>query len=229
MSSAASEPAQPGRAAALHPAPPIAAARAYFANHRYAVLRGVLGAAESATLAQYALLQATQPGYFADESALSARGRYADAMTESLLMRMQPLMEAVEGAPLHPCYSFLRIYQHDAELPAHRDRPSCEISTSITLGFRDADRWPICVDGGGAVAIDLAPGDMLVYRGAEVAHWRDRFAGGLWVQAFLHYVRADGPHAQCRFDGREALGPFDGAHHARQLPAGFAGSAGATE
>lgn len=198
---------------------PLAAAHGYFRDHGYAVLRGVLAPAEAALCTDYALLQATEPGYFSDEVSLTAQGRYADALTEALLLRMQPLMERVEGAPLYPCYSYLRIYRHGAELPQHLDRPSCEISTSITLGSREAARWPLCIGSSeGALALDLAPGDMLAYRGAMLPHWRDRFEGTLWIQVFLHYVRADGEHADYRFDGRERIGPFDRRRQRRRLP-----------
>lgn len=198
---------------------PLAAAHDYFREHGYVVLRGVLAPAEAALCADYALLQATDPGYFSEEAPLTAQGRYADALTEALLLRLQPLMERVEGAPLHPCYSYLRIYRRGAELPQHLDRPSCEISTSITFGAREATRWPLYIGArGGALALDLAPGDTLAYRGAVLPHWRERFDGGLWVQAFLHYVRADGPHADYRFDGRERIGPFDRRRQRRKPP-----------
>lgn len=211
---AASAPVDPAGSTAA-----LAAAHDYFRDYGYAVLRGVLAPAEAGLCADYALLQANDPEYFSDEATLTARGRYADALTEALLLRVQPLMERVEGAALHPCYSYLRIYRRGAELPQHLDRPSCEISTSITFGAREATRWPLCIDTRrGPLALDLAPGDMLAYRGAKLPHWRERFDGGLWVQAFLHYVRADGPHAAYRYDGRERIGPFDCRRQRRNLP-----------
>lgn len=202
------------------PGDALAAARIYFGQEGYAVLRGVLSPTEAALCADYALLQSTDPEYFNEEPSLTAHGRYADALTEALLVRILPMMERVHGAPLLPCYSFLRIYRRGAELAAHLDRPSCEISTSITLGFRGTAHWPLWVGARqGAIALDLQPGDMLAYRGADLPHWRDRFEGELWVQAFLHYVSAQGEHAECRFDGREHVGPFDPRRQQRRLGA----------
>lgn len=197
-------------------ADPLAAAHVYFSQEGYAVLRGVLAPSEAALCADYALLQSSQPDYFTEEPALTSHGRYADALSEALLVRVLPIMERVHGAALLPCYSYLRIYRAGAELPAHLDRPSCEISTSITLGSSGATQWPIHIGARqGATAIELKPGDMLAYRGADIPHWRDRFEGELWVQVFLHYVVAEGPHASCRFDGREHLGPFDARRQKR--------------
>jgi hypothetical protein len=191
----------------------------HFRDHGYSVLRGVLSPSEAELCTGYALLQSQVEGYFTIEQPLTARGRYADALSESLLLRVLPLMQEVAGGPLFPCYSYLRIYQEGAELPRHLDRPSCEISTSLTLGGDGGSPWPLCVEAGGEdLALQLAPGDMLAYRGADLPHWRDRFEGRHWVQVFLHYVRADGEHAAYRFDGRERIGPFDPATQRRVLP-----------
>lgn len=191
----------------------------HFRDRGYSVLRGVLSPSEAELCTGYALLQSQTEGYFTMEQPLTARGRYADALSESLLLRVLPLMQEVAGGPLYPCYSYLRIYQAGAELPRHLDRPSCEISTSLTLGGDADSPWPLCVEAGGEdVALQLAPGDMLAYRGADLPHWRDRFAGRHWVQVFLHYVRADGDYADYRFDGRAQIGPFDPARQRRVLP-----------
>ncbi|GAA4863635.1 hypothetical protein [Luteimonas vadosa] len=198
----------------------------HFRAHGYSVLRGVLSPSEAELCAGYALLQSRTEGYYAIEQPLIARGRYADALSEALLLRVLPLMEKVAGESLFPCYSYLRIYQNGAELPAHLDRPSCEISTSLTLGSDGRAPWPLCVKADGQdLALQLAPGDMLAYRGAELPHWRERFEGRHWIQVFLHYVRAEGPYADYRFDGREHIGPFDPARQRRRLPADQPGAA----
>jgi hypothetical protein len=197
----------------------------HFREHGYSVLRGVLSPSEAELCAGYALLQSQVEGYFTMEQPLTARGRYADALSESLLLRVLPLMQVVAGGPLFPCYSYLRIYQAGAELPRHLDRPSCEISTSLALGGDAARPWPLCVEAGGKdLSLPLAPGDMLAYRGADLPHWRDRFEGRHWIQVFLHYGRADGDHADYRYDGRERIGPFDPARQRRVLPKDGAGA-----
>jgi hypothetical protein len=37
------------------------------------------------------------------------------------------------------------------------------------------------------IKVDLKQGDMLVYSGCELEHWRNKFKGKECVQVFLHY------------------------------------------
>ena len=128
-------------------------------------------------------------------------------MGESVLLHMQPIMEAVVGEQLLPCYSYLRIYGNDAQLRRHKDRPSCEISATLTLGGEAPDTWPICLESAdGNQTVLLPPGDMLIYRGYDLPHWREKFTGTYWVQLFLHYVTAKGQFKEFANDGRDAIG-----------------------
>lgn len=200
----------------------------YFRKHGYGVLRGVLSPSEAELCANYALIQTAMPDYFKVEDALGSQGRYADALAECLLLKVHPIMERVAGGALIPCYSYLRIYHSGAELPKHLDRPSCEISTSLTLGMESPESWPLCLEADGkTLALHLAPGDMLLYRGADLPHWRERFEGKYWVQVFLHYVRADGEYAEFGLDGRDAIGPFDPSRQRRRFDAAQGGAEGA--
>jgi hypothetical protein len=51
----------------------------------------------------------------------------------------------------------------------------------------------------------MKPGDMIIYRGCEVDHWREAFKGLNHAQMFMHYNDADGPY-KGRYDGRPILG-----------------------
>jgi len=127
--------------------------------------------------------------------------QYANIAMETLLLKCQPVMEKATGLKLYPAYTYARIYKKGDELKRHKDRFSCEISTTMNLG---GDDWPIylspnenvgipdwkkitAVSKAKGVKIDLKPGDMLVYRGMELEHWREKFKGKQCVQVFLHY------------------------------------------
>lgn len=180
-----------------------------FATSGYATVAQLLPRASARLITQYALLNRNLPDYYAPERDYNSWGRYADAMGESLLVGSQAAVEAATRLSLYPAYSYLRIYCTGSELPPHTDRPSCEISVTLTLGGEAAAVWPIWVRGDrGARAVELPPGDALIYRGATLTHWRERFGGGFWVQVFLHYVRRDGDYADYRFDRRWRLGPL---------------------
>lgn len=182
-----------------------------FRRSRYAVLRAAISAESAALATRYALLQQSWSGYYEREDMFRAAiGRYADALSESLLLELKPTVEKATGLELFPCYSYLRIYGNGAVLPKHLDRPSCEISISLSLGFKADKIWPLCVEADGQTRpLELVPGDLLVYRGADIPHWRDPFQGEWWVQTFLHYVDANGQYTDFKFDGRERIGPFD--------------------
>lgn len=197
----------------------IAMMVAQFRQSGYVVAPRVLSQQSAFLATSYALLQQNYPDYYELEKRFgAAAGRYADAFSETLLLQLQPVVEQVAGLKLLPCYSYLRIYGKQAELQKHLDRPSCEISTSLTLGFNAPGLWPLWVTADGEdKPISLAPGDMLVYRGADVPHWREPFQGEFWVQTFLHYVDAAGQYTDFKFDGRERIGPFDKSRMQRKF------------
>ena len=161
-------------------------------------------------------------GTWTDKQIPNTYSHYADHVMETLLMKVLPVMQQETGLQLVPTYSYARIYKKGDELKRHKDRPSCEISTTLNLG---GDPWPIFIDGTGAdTVIDeyknihkpnapkgtkvlLEVGDMLVYSGCELEHWREPFEGQLCGQVFLHYNHADGQFAKSNlYDKRPMLG-----------------------
>ena len=147
---------------------------------------------------------------------------YSDFFMETLMMKVLPIMQQRTDMNLIPCYTYTRIYKKGDILKRHSDRPSCEISTTLHLG---GDPWPIFLDPTGTksvvdehkqiikpdapkgISIDLEPGDMLVYSGCELEHWREPFEGDHCAQVFLHYNNIDGPFGtQNKFDKRPLLG-----------------------
>ena len=145
---------------------------------------------------------------------------YADIVAETLMLKCQPIMEKTTGLKLQPAYTYARMYKKGDVLKRHKDRFSCEISTTMKLGGED---WSIYLDptntetqpenvpykiiGNKGVRIDLKPGDMLVYRGLDLEHWRNKFKGKACGQVFLHYNNEKTPgSSQNLFDKRPHLG-----------------------
>ena len=140
-------------------------------------------------------------GTWTDKQIPNTYSHYADFAMETLLVKMLPVMAKETGLNLVPTYSYARIYKHGDELKKHKDRPSCEISTTIHLG---GNPWAIFIEG---TKVLLDVGDMLVYSGCELEHWREPFDGDICGQVFLHYNHVNGPFAnKNRFDGRPMLG-----------------------
>ena len=134
---------------------------------------------------------------------------YADIVMETLLLKLRPLMEKTTGLRLQPAYTYARIYKNGDVLKRHKDRFSCEISTTLHLG---GDQWDLYLEPSGqegkkGIKVNLKPGDMLVYSGCEIEHWRNKFKGKSCAQVFLHYNNAKTPgSSQNRFDKRPHLG-----------------------
>jgi hypothetical protein len=131
---------------------------------------------------------------------------YGDPTFDGLLEYLRPRVEERSGHRLLPTYSYFRLYKRGDILKRHRDRPACEISISLNIGQEPSDPWPLYVEGkSGPHGALLFPGDALLYRAIDLFHWREPYQGSKLVQAFLHYVDRDGPHANQKFDGRKSL------------------------
>ena len=139
-------------------------------------------------------------GVWNDPQVPETYSHYSDIVMETLLVKLLPAMEKETGLKLNANYSFARIYKKGDILHRHKDRFSCEISTTMHLG---GGCWPIFLEPDESegimkedkyipskskgVKILLMPGDMLVYRGNELEHWRDKLAFDDCGQVFLHY------------------------------------------
>jgi hypothetical protein len=150
-------------------------------------------------------------GYYEgkDDQIPNTYSNYSDIAMETLMLKCQPKMEKTTGLKLYPAYTYARTYKKGDELKKHKDRFSCEISTTMNLG---GDDWPIYLEPSGEVSkkgvrVDLNPGDMLVYRGCDLEHWRNKFKGTECVQVFLHYNNSKTPGAKENiFDNRKHVG-----------------------
>ena len=148
-------------------------------------------------------------GIWSDEQVPNTYSHYSDLVMETLLQKVKPVMEKHTGLKLSETYSYARIYKKGDVLARHKDRYSCEISTTLNLG---GDNWPIYLKPSGKkktkdVKVNLKPGDMLVYRGCDLEHWREKFQGNECIQVFLHYNNSKTPGAKDNiFDRRLHLG-----------------------
>lgn len=115
-------------------------------------------------------------------------------------------------------YSYTRKYERGAYLKSHTDRPSCEISATICLDYKTDDNtpWKIWVQNDRnyvdeindqqaiyektqalpqkqrtGVSVALEVGDVLLYQGPNIPHWRDYLLGDYSYHMFLHFIRRD--------------------------------------
>ena len=153
-------------------------------------------------------------GKSGDDQCPNSYSHYGDLAMETILDTLTPKLSKITKLDLSPTYSYARIYERGATLARHRDRYSCEVSTTLNLGGTDV--WPIWLTDkkGKDIEIKLEPSDMLIYSGCELYHWRDEFKGDTCVQVFLHYNdKSNKKWEDNKYDGRLCLG----------LPAKFKG------
>ena len=198
-----------------------------FKKNKYTIIRQAISKDLASFVANYFSMQkqvydtSIQARYFSpfeniighyeskNEQIPNTYSQYSNIAMETLMLKCQPKMEEVTGLKLYPAYTYARIYKKGDELKRHKDRFSCEISTTMNLG---GDDWPIYLEPSGEVGkkgikVDLKPGDMLVYSGCELEHWREKFKGKECVQVFLHYNNRKTPGSKDNmFDKRPHLG-----------------------
>ena len=197
-----------------------------FKKNKYQVIKGAISTELADFCYQYFLNKRAVARYLFDEKYISGfteyfgvwndsqipetYSHYSDIVMETLLQKVKPVMEEQSEIKLTETYSYARIYKKGDELKKHKDRYSCEISTTMHLG---GDEWSIYIEPD--IKINLKQGDMLMYRGCELEHWREPFEGKDCAQVFLHYNDASGKDAENnKYDRRPMIG----------LPAFFKGS-----
>jgi len=196
-----------------------------FKEHSYVIIKDVVDKTTVNLLYSYTLKKINRNFYklknnpelysniydmtFGDKrSGFNSLNFYGDEFCETILEALHPKMEEFTGLELLPEYGFLRLYQKDDVLPYHNDRPSCEISTTLCVGYNGKNNWPIWLENKKMekISVNLEPGDMLVYKGCDLYHWRDKYDGENHLQAFLHYNDKNGKYNNNYLDGRKHLG-----------------------
>ena len=120
---------------------------------------------------------------------------------------------------LRQTYSYTRSYDRGAYLGSHLDRASCEISATLCLDYKTDDNtpWPIWLrndenfitmdsqyvkditqnlnhrdrEKNNCKKVLLEPGDIMMYQGPNIPHWRDYLAGDYSYHIFLHWYNAN--------------------------------------
>lgn len=144
-------------------------------------------------------------------------GHYYRPLT-TFLWGLTPIIGELTGANVLPSYDYFRLYQKDDICRVHSDRPSGEHSMSLTLAYSDDLPWPLqvgstrvereeaCVEDFGDEpfsAIEMQPGDAVLYRGKDLRHGRTQPNPNRWsAHLFLFWVERGGEFEQHAFDAQ---------------------------
>ena len=120
---------------------------------------------------------------FGDNQCKNSFAKYGILCYESLLLLLKPLME--------------------------KHRVSCEYSATICITI-DNEPWDIYFKkyDSTEVCVSLNPGDLIIYKGTELEHWREKYNCKEQIQVFLHYIDKNGPYNTANYinDGRPIIG-----------------------
>ena len=183
----------------------------FFKDNSYIYLSNVISRQEASELTNHMFALRDSGKMQKDEQCPLSDSVYGDPILDGLLERLAPSLSAQLGIELLPTYTYARIYAPGETLVRHKDRPSCEISGTMTLGFDPGSGiWPIFFgkndDDLAGQSMEINTGDLVMYRGCDLNHWRPEYKGKWQAQIFFHYVDANGPNAQHAMDGRQQLG-----------------------
>ena len=149
------------------------------------------------------LYDAHSHGFWDETQSRKIYSKYGDSMFDMLMLILKDRIEKESKLSLVPTYSYSRLYVYGCDLLRHTDTHSCEISVTLCLGHV-GEKWPIFIGGN---PLHMNPGDMVIYRGCDVEHWRETFQGEVHGQVFLHYNDAKGQYGSKNlYDNRPFLG-----------------------
>ena len=104
-----------------------------------------------------------------------------------LLEKARKLIENKTNTSLDSTFSYARIYKRGETLSKHTDRNACEYAATITLDYSGENPWGFNYIDKKAESIVINKGDMFVYDGVNMPHWRDKLEEEWQTQLFLFF------------------------------------------
>lgn len=193
----------------------------YFEKNGYVVLKDALSKQQCDDLVQHMFKLKEEGKLVQDDQCPLSDAVYGDPIFDNILQKFAGPIGNSVGRKLLPTYTYARIYRPGEILKKHKDRPACEISATMTLGYDAKNIWPIFFDEQKEIAVSLETGELAVYKGCEILHWRTAFKGNWHIQVFFHYVDANGPYKDHVRDGRQEFGVQKQANVQPQKPQVF--------
>ena len=182
-----------------------------YSEQGFVVIKGFLPLPFCAFLKEYFnTLKHTERLEKGDHQVPGSECIYGDPCFDTLMVMSTPMISSAIGIDLLPTYTYSRIYFNKASLLPHKDRDECEHSVTLFLGGEYDSLWPVWMldqeksDKPTMCALNV--GDMVVYRGNKLLHWRDEFEGANHFQVFMHFVEKDGKYKDKLFDTRPYWG-----------------------
>ncbi len=172
-----------------------------FEDDGFSIVRGMIPTVDLKEVYEYTLLNKAN-GNFKDAQVIDTPAFYNDVEMVKLHNYLLSRVEKLTNLELFKTYCYYRTYKKGDILRRHTDRPACEISVTLNLGFTGGS-WALWIMNyhEEASEVFLDPGDAVIYRGCDLGHWRgiNRSADD-YSQVFLHYIDKNGPNAWAKDD-----------------------------
>jgi hypothetical protein len=146
---------------------------------------------------------------FEDEMVSNCFSWYSPLCFESLSDTLvKDIVEDALKTKVYPTYSYARIYYQGSQMFRHVDRSSSEFSVSLCIDNDKNYDWPLELENKEkqVVKVYQEPGDLIIYRGNNLFHWRSKFLGNEHISAFMFYVNSDDYKKELKYDTRPLLG-----------------------
>ena len=156
-----------------------------FQEKGFQKVKGFIPSFFSTYLRNYFTLKVQNDGLGGDEQAPNSHCVYGDPAFDMVMAMSTEDIGRIVGKKLIPQYTYARIYKNGSVLERHSDRPECQYSITLCLGGEYDKQWPIWIQDydGKDHCVGLDEGDMVVYHGTELEHWRDKFEGILSINS----------------------------------------------
>jgi hypothetical protein len=203
----------------------------FFENNKYLIVKNVVDKNMCDFLYQYIKNEAVRADYidnlygennydyfiygnFYDIQSTGDFSRYGDLIFDTLTENIRNTLSNKIGKKLMTTYSYHRLYTTGSELKKHIDRKSCDVSGTLCIGYDVSNlenknsNWPMFIEDANKnqTPVYLNPGDVVLYKGAELTHWREPFEGKNHAQVFLHYAEDIEKNNIFKNDGRPCFG-----------------------
>lgn len=166
-----------------------------FKEDGYLVIKNLIEPDEVTRLYEYTLSR-EYLGNQDDGQVPGSASFYEDEEVVKLQNKILPLIEAHINIPLQAVYCYHRVYRKGAILRTHKDSVRNEISATINIGQMGPpwDLWFLDYNENPQKVV-LTPGDALIYRGMELAHWRGKLEQSDKVSQFMFgFIDKKGSH-----------------------------------
>ncbi len=159
----------------------------------YVQLSGLLPAFHVGALRRYYRYH-TRMGTFTlgDEQTPGRYVAYDEPVTRYVHQQLARTVSDIVRRVVAPTYSYLALYQGGATLDPHTDREACQYTVSLCVDATPDPvtygAWPLSLmTAEGPLQFLLGIGDALLFRGRELAHWRDRLPEGYTASSVLFH------------------------------------------